>query len=494
MIPGYLRKELSVLFFIINKEQTTTNEISHELELTKRTVRETLSNINAHFEEHLKLKEFILVKKSGSIQIQHTFGKNALDFAYKLKLQLLKKNTSFNYTILLLTRTSLHQTEITNELFISVSYLNKLTHALNKFFSTFKFTIATVKGRYSLIGNEMNIRLFSYLFLNDSFQDIEWPFNNISLKSIRENVPEEILIDSHKRSNTKNRSLYILYAILQTRVKSQNYLIPPTNKLIQTLFVMVQENSDVAFMFHQDRLGSLEKNVKKTEIDYFNFLSHIFISDIIPKKIKMNLGRTFSKEKHPYCTLSIKSIKENSILIEELLSKEDYYLFNYYITLFNTFYFLVGDTLNSFMNLFIPPLSYHFRVKNEYMSKIKTNLANLTITDSHQKLLSNLLYTLYTSGIKSEVMIYIRMSKDFTASFFIENRLSNLFNTQQIMITENYYLSDIVITDTLERTISSKKIFYLDSLDNENRWKELLFLIQNTYIEKQNTQKEYIHL
>lgn len=52
MIPAYLRKELSVLFFIINKEQTTTSEISHEIGLTKIAVSETLSAINTHFEEH----------------------------------------------------------------------------------------------------------------------------------------------------------------------------------------------------------------------------------------------------------------------------------------------------------------------------------------------------------------------------------------------------------------------------------------------------------
>lgn len=494
MIPDYLRKELAVLFFIINKNQTTTSEISHELELTKRMVRETLSTINVHFDEHQQIKEFILIKKSGHVQIHSSFKVQAIDAAYNLKLQLLKKNTLFNYTILLLTRASLNQMEILDELFISTSYLNKLTHTLNKYLSTFDFAIASVKRQYSLVGNEVNIRLFSYLFLQDSFQDIEWPFHNITLESIHNNVPGEILMDSHKRSNTKNRSLYILYAILQTRVKSQNYVIQPTNKLIQTLFKMVQENFDVTLIFQQNSFASLEKDVKKTEIDYFNFLSRIFISDIIPKKEKIHLGRTFSKEKHPYCTLSIDILRASSILINDHTSNDDYFLFHYYITLFNTFYFLVGETLDCFTNLFIPPLSYHSHVKNEYMSTIKTNLAGLTISENHKKFLSNLLYTLYTSEMKSEVTLYLQLSKDFTASFFIENRLSNLFNPEQIMITDNYSLSDIVITDTLERTESNKKIFYLDSIDNENRWKELLFLIQNTYLDKQNAQKERIHL
>ncbi|WP_301405887.1 helix-turn-helix domain-containing protein, partial [Enterococcus entomosocium] len=84
MIPDYLRKELSVLFFIIKKKQTTTNEISHELELTKRTVRETISTINTHFEDLQKCKDFIVTKKSGSVQIQSTFKLTALNSAYNL--------------------------------------------------------------------------------------------------------------------------------------------------------------------------------------------------------------------------------------------------------------------------------------------------------------------------------------------------------------------------------------------------------------------------
>ena len=49
----------------------------------------------------------------------------------------------------------------------------------------------------------MNIRLFSYLYLQDSFHDLEWPFQDISLHSIRASVPEEILEESYKRSFTK---------------------------------------------------------------------------------------------------------------------------------------------------------------------------------------------------------------------------------------------------------------------------------------------------
>ncbi|MBM9834417.1 M protein trans-acting positive regulator, partial [Enterococcus faecalis] len=82
------------------------------------------------------------------------------------------------------------------------SYLNILTQKLNEFFSGFDFRITVREGYYTLVGDEMNIRLFSYLYLQDSFHDLEWPFPDISLHSIRASVPEEILEESYKRSFT----------------------------------------------------------------------------------------------------------------------------------------------------------------------------------------------------------------------------------------------------------------------------------------------------
>ncbi|WP_206854680.1 helix-turn-helix domain-containing protein [Candidatus Enterococcus mangumiae] len=492
MIPDYLRKELAVLFFIVNKDQTTTDEISRDLKLSKRTIRETISTIKKHLEEHQGLKDFIVIKKSGMIHIHPTFKSEAIDVAYNLKLQLLKTNTIFNYTVLILTRTSLDKATILNELFISNSYLNKITQHLNNFFSSFDFMITISKGNFSLKGNEMNIRLFSYLFLQDSFQDIEWPFYDMPLESILENIPEDILIYSHQRSNIKNRSLCILYAILQIRIRNQNYVPQPKDQLIQTLFTLIHEIVGVASIFEQDTFGTLERNVEKTEIQYFNFLARIFISDVIQTKEKINLGKAFVNEIHPYCTLSNDVLRMNTMLIEEGILEEERCLFNYYITLFNTFYFLVGDTLDCFSDLFIPSWSFHSEVKNEYMSIIETNLSPLTMNEKHKHYLANQLYTLFTSEMKSEVKIYLHLSKDFTASFFVENQLRHLFNEKQIMITDNYSLSDIVITDMLERPTSNKKIFYLDSLDNATRWKELLFLIQETYLDKQMKQKHQV--
>lgn len=146
VIPDYLRREISVLFFIINKEQTTTKEIAESLQITPRKVRDTLTIINKHFEEFHSISSFILIKNSGMIKINSEFKEHSVSSAYSLKLQLLKNNATFNYTVLLLTRSSLNKDHILNELFISPSYLNILTQKLNEFFSSFDFRITVRKA------------------------------------------------------------------------------------------------------------------------------------------------------------------------------------------------------------------------------------------------------------------------------------------------------------------------------------------------------------
>lgn len=494
MIPEYLRRELLILFYIINKNNTTTAEISKSLNLSKRSVKETLSTINKHFQTYRNIEHFITLETSGAIKIHSCLKENAISEAYNLKLALLKTTIIFNYTVLLLTRSSINKEDIIDELNISTSYLNKLTKQLNTFFFTFRFTITKNNGIYAIEGNEMNIRLFSYIFLQDSFQDLEWPFHNITIESIQRKIPKEILVNTHKRSNTKNSSSYILYAVLQTRIKKKNYITSPKSILMKKLFSMVQDNLDVALFFHQDTFGKIDEETKKIEINYFNFLSRIFISDIVPINKKIKLGKYFFEAEHPYCQRSRDILRSTANLVNNGTSIESLFLFTYHITLFNAFYLLVDDVLPAYTSLFIPSLSFFSNINDQYMITIKNKIRPFANNDVYSSLLSSLLYTLYTCEIKSNVKIYLQMSKDFTARFYIEKKLGSFFNTDQIEITDDYSLSDIIVTDTLERNTVSKHIFYLDSVSNNSNWEELLYLIQRVYLDKQRNQIQNVRL
>ncbi|EOA3011345.1 helix-turn-helix domain-containing protein [Enterococcus faecalis] len=490
MIPDYLTKEFRVLFFIISKNKTSINEISRTLRLSKRSVKEELLTINNHFEEFLKIKNFIQSDKTGVIQVHLNFKNTALENASNLKLLLLKNCVTFNYTMLLITRTSLTRNNILKELFISPSYLNKLTKQLNTFFSPFGFRINYMDEKHCLIGNEINIRLFSFLFLQDSFQDIEWPFSELPIENIRIKVLKKGL---YGPSNIQKRALCTLYAIWQMRMKQHQYVTHPKSQFIHSILVLIKENLDITKIFRNDNYHYLDYDIKELETQYFNFFSHILISDIIPNTKKIGLGKIFEKKGSFFS--NVRNIfAESSSIFNNPISNSDKYTYLYYIILLCTLNFLSEGAIYNFTNLINSQLPSHLKIDNAYMNVNKHKYTFLITDNSYLQLLSSFLYNLYSSQIKTEVKIYLQMSKDFTASFIIENKLSNLYNNNEIIITDNYSLADIVVTDSLDRNSLNKNIFYFDSISNEERWKELLFFIQQIYLEKQSIYKEQIYL
>ena len=80
--------------------------------------------------------------------------------------------------------------------------------------------------------------------------------------------------------------------------------------------------------------------------------------------------------------------------------------------------------------------------------------------------------------------IYLQIIKDFSTDYFIKNRLSALYNQQAICIIDDEAAADLIVTDTYEKALSNKTIFYLDSIENEESWYELTELIQQMYREK----------
>lgn len=484
LIPNYLKKELNILFFIIKRNATSLNEITKIMGIPKRTVKEKIKRINNTYMEYLSIENFIISTNSGTISIHSDYRKEAVKYAYTLKLHLLKTITLFNYCVLLVTNFSIKKELLIEQMFISENYLTRLTQQLNAFLANYDIHITTDNGHYFLEGNELNIRLFSYLFLQDSFQDLEWPFQNITMENIRRQVPEEILQKAKKKSHTKNRSLYILYAVLQTRIGAQHFLKVPADNQLKSLLELFKKNFDVALIFHKNPLENLPQSKKESEIIYFNFLARIFISDIIPRAKKANLGRAFFKQDHPECLQSKAIYNKITSLLKEPLTEEKKYLYIYYITLFNALYRLIGDHLLAFIALYIPNPNFYLQTDNSYFTSIKTSIAPLLTDDNQLTFLSNVLYFLTISEKKSQLKIYLQMTKDFTAIYFVKNQLSALYNAANIFITDDYAQADIIVTDTLEQSTNNKEIFYLDSIGNTKSWNELTTLILQKYLAK----------
>ena len=100
----------------------------------------------------------------------------------------------------MVTHSSIDKNELIKVLYISEHYLVKITKQLNNFFKIFDIVIVSIKGIYQLTGNELSIRVFSFIFLQDSFQELAWPFSKISLEEIKKVYPMDFLNDPIKMS------------------------------------------------------------------------------------------------------------------------------------------------------------------------------------------------------------------------------------------------------------------------------------------------------
>ena len=141
MFPSYLTNELEILFYIVKRAHTSLNEISSNLKISKRTVKENLIKINQEFEDTYQIQHFIVSNNNGIVCVNPAYRKSAVEYAYTLKLNLLKNNVQFNYCVQLVTHSSIDKNELIKVLYISEHYLVKITKQLNNFFKIFDIVI-----------------------------------------------------------------------------------------------------------------------------------------------------------------------------------------------------------------------------------------------------------------------------------------------------------------------------------------------------------------
>ncbi|WP_420911968.1 helix-turn-helix domain-containing protein [Listeria grandensis] len=132
--------------------------------------------INQSFDQYLTMKDFITSDNTGTIRVNQQYEKKAVECSYILKLKLLKLVVIFNYAVLLTTRSVITKQEVLDLLFISESYFTKLTYKLNTFLKPYHIKIIISDNKVSLEGNEVFIRLFSYIFLSGFFSGFRMAF------------------------------------------------------------------------------------------------------------------------------------------------------------------------------------------------------------------------------------------------------------------------------------------------------------------------------
>lgn len=485
MIKKSILRKLNLLFYIIRKEQTSLVELAKHLDVPKRTVKEDLKTINELMADEFSLSNFLLSSRQGVITIHPDYQQDAVKNAYALKLSLLKNQMIFNFCVLLITNVSISKDELLDNLFISDVYLSKLTSQLNEFLKRYRLKIGIRNEHYSLEGDEFELRLFSCILLQDSHQNLEWPFKNVSKEQIRRNIPESILKNSYMISNTKRHSLYLFHQLLRLRFDHQKFLRTKLKPTIEEIIDLMVFQYDGAFVIHAGGYGEIPDEYYRQEVLYFNFVLHILTPDSVSCQTKIEIGRLFAQSDAEICQFSRKVFQAFTPVSAFPISESSIFLILYYLVLLNTLYELIGERMEYYLDLYLPKSTFYLSTTNNYIEDIRQAMEQVISDPRHAAYTSSMLYSLSISEKQTQIQLYIQMNKDFIATYALQNRLQGFFNSDNIFITNDYSKADIVVTDSLEVSDSEDKlIFYFDSLSNEDAWEHLLILIRKLYLKK----------
>ncbi|GEK36140.1 helix-turn-helix domain-containing protein [Enterococcus thailandicus] len=484
IISNHFERELIILHIILTNKSTTLTLLSEEIAIPKLTIKGDILKLNNYFVEHTKNEnDLIISNNQGIISINPMFSDNIITYFYQLKLALSNNSTLFRLCVLLLTNYSISKQQILDHLFISEAYLLKLCSQLNGYLSQFDLSVNSTNQIYSLKGNEICLRMFSYTILQDNFQGMEWPFDSTTPIVNFDNSNSAI-------SLTKNHALYLFSEIVQQRFLNDNFLVIDPDDSLYDLLKLLQESYDVTKLFNKSPFENLSENVADSEKLYLNFFARIFLSDLISSEAKINLGRKFQEFDHPACRLANEIYSKFSNVFLEPISANENGIYLYYLTIFNILYSMIGDKYVLFLELMIPVPHLNINKTDDYMNRIKKEIAELFEDKALENYIAALLYTVSSFKKSTTLKLYIQMSKVFTAVYVIEKRIQTIFNTNNIVFTNNFSEADIVITDSFEKKSTDQILFYLDSINNSNRWIDLISLIQQKFIEKIDDRKK----
>lgn len=486
ILSKHSQREIDVLFYILGKRETTVKEISVFFNFSIQLSKRTISIINEHFESKLAKSNFICSNNFGVVKINDRYQEQALVDSNILKLYILKESITFNLCTLLVTYPKISRKKIIEKLFISEVYLDKLIYKLRVYFKKFDIVIYVSSGVYKLSGNELSVRIFSYIFLSQSFQNIEWPFYSVDIETLQEVFVQDKLGKISQRTDIQKYSIYYLYVIFENRIKSGNtlsdYNTLEDEEILNGIFEKVGisnfQKKNTTDIFHQ-------ADTPEAESKFFLFLLLISSGDIMSEYGKRLIGNYFISLNGTYNDLT-KKILTSMWVNKDSKVQENEYIESFYTI---TVALLAANIMKGSVKEFVRFLaSDHLQYLDFETNQIedfweKKNIPGLN--KNQEFIIKRILYSFESINQELYIKIFLEMTKDLTSSQHIKLRLQKVFDCKTIHIIDSIDDADIIIADTFENSQNSNKVFYLDSINNHNAWGLLLQFILQCYIQKE---------
>ncbi|MDB1624915.1 helix-turn-helix domain-containing protein [Enterococcus faecalis] len=448
---------------------------------SKRYTKDLLKELKDDIVYYLDSPLTIQVGFSGEIIITPHMPNDILHLFYALKLAYLEQTNEFKLLHLLLQKQTLSIEAITNYLFVSPSYVRKIINRMNTFLQPFQFQIVDEKKNYELKGNELSIRLFFYVIMNDTYQSIPWPYKS-------KHFPDSI---------DYRQSLHIMLTILNSRKSHKNHM-PVLSK--KSAWIIAHMKETYNFIPHLKSQNTYFHNSLNQAIieEYFIFFSHICTPQVVPKEVKLALGEKFLNTSTDIIFSKVLSYR---IIDYFQLDYEDEkkYLLAYYLTVLEGFYDLMQETTILFEKLVFPPLEYSLLFEKTYVKEIMQVFQNFLSEEHHRELLNNyklqqyfcsLIYTILQIETPPVVRVFLYIINDITAQDLIQTRLEMIYNSNTVLFVPYFEQADLVVTDSLnfDQDIETE-IFSFNTILKEDQWSLLLQKINQLILTKMTTQE-----
>lgn len=341
-----------MILFLLSYPNWTTDKLAEKLNRKKRYTKELLKELKSDISYFLDDDLDIEISLNGEITVNKKCSEALLRLFYSLKLAYLKETNEFKFFHFFLENPTCSINSISDQLFLSLSYTRRIIKKINSYLKPFDFKINEDKGNCSLIGNELSICLFFYVLMNDTYHSLPWPYTT-------KDLPQHINF---------RQSLHIMLTIINSR-KNSNATVPKLKPKSSWIISQMKETYNFIPDFKLKNTY-YEDSLNETEIeDYFIFFTHIYSPHLIPKDIKVSLGKQFLYAPEHLSlfsrNLSFKIINEFQLDYHE----EKQYLLIYYLTMLDCFYEIMKKTTILFEDIIFIPLQYSLTFEKNQIKK-----------------------------------------------------------------------------------------------------------------------------
>lgn len=480
------------IFYSLVGEKHKISELTSLFNLPKRTVLNYIVGLNDDIKKYYQIESIITRNENDEYFIKEKLWEDRFSYYYKIKLQYLKESLDFKVLLMVLTEGVVDINTIYKKLFISDSYLCRILGRINKVLIRFELKIKSNNNQLFCDGAEHNVRTYTYLFLLETFQDIEWPFSQYNEEEIEEKLSEEAKRICDRASSYKRRQLLLSFASIYVRLEHGIYMKEPEENELKFL-KLLKKSYDISSLFVIEKELNIDPAIYNNEVYFFNLFARWLMPSFFKDQQRIKLGQIFSDEDHPSIEFSKFIIKELRKELSPDINSDYSYLIKYYLTIFHFIYDLTGEPFYYLFGIMSPSSNFHNSSENETYLKIIKIVLSYQSTYLEGALRDNRHFTIFFTNfilrlIKLEehpkIVVYFHIATSAIAETYLKQKLRSIFNENILAFTDNYNESDIVVSDVLESKDTSKRLCLFDSLDNLKEWYMLLDLIRDEYVNK----------